>query len=89
MSSVQLTCFELPSSALGIKLSKREEEVDFFIGLRVLRTEEVITRRHRQDDWIQNKETHHWEWVTPSPATRLSTRLLWLANRSWPMGDRE
>ena len=31
MSSVQLTCFELPSSALGIKLSKREEEVDFFV----------------------------------------------------------
>jgi hypothetical protein len=32
MDSVQLTCFELPSSALGMKLSKREEEVDFFIG---------------------------------------------------------
>ena len=31
MDSVQLTCFELPSSALGMKLSKREEEVDFFV----------------------------------------------------------
>ena len=31
MSSVQLTCFELPSSALGIKLAKWEEEVDFFV----------------------------------------------------------
>jgi len=31
MSSVQLIRFELSSSSLGIKLSKREKEVDFFI----------------------------------------------------------
>ena len=29
--------------------------------LRVVRTEEVITRRHRHGDgWIQKHETHHW-----------------------------
>ncbi len=48
------------------------------VPLRVLRTEEIITRRHRQGNgWIQKKETHHWEWVTTLPAARLSTRLLW------------
>ena len=31
MSSIQLTRFERPSSSLGMKLSKREKEVDFFI----------------------------------------------------------
>jgi len=46
--------------------------------LRVLRTEEVITRRHRcGPGWVQEKETHHWEWVTTLPINRLSTRLLW------------
>jgi len=46
--------------------------------LRVLRTEEVITRRHRDGKgWIQKKETHHWEWVTTLPVARLSTYLLW------------
>jgi hypothetical protein len=48
------------------------------VPLRVLRTEEVITRRHhRRDGWTMEKETHHWEWVTTLPAARLSTRLLW------------
>ncbi len=48
------------------------------VPLRVLRTEEVLTRRHRQGQgWIQKKETHHWEWVTTLAADRLSTRLLW------------
>jgi len=48
------------------------------IPLRVLRTEEVRTRRHRHESgWITEKETHHWEWVTTLPAARLSTRLLW------------
>ncbi len=48
------------------------------VPLRVLRTEEVITRRHhRRGGWIMEKETHHWEWVTTLPAARLSTRLLW------------
>jgi hypothetical protein len=48
------------------------------VPLRVLRTEEVITRRRRRGKgWVQEKETHHWEWVTTLPAARLSTRLLW------------
>jgi len=46
--------------------------------LRVLRTEEDITRRHRcAQGWVRKRETHHWEWVTTLPAARLSTRLLW------------
>ena len=48
------------------------------VPLRVLRTEEVMVRRHhRRDGWIMAKETHHWEWVTTLPVARLSTRLLW------------
>jgi hypothetical protein len=48
------------------------------VPLRVLRTEEVITRRHRHGQgWIQQQETHHWQWVTTLPASRLVTRLLW------------
>jgi len=48
------------------------------VPLRVLRTEEVITCRHRRPSgWVTEKETHHWEWVTTLPAARLSTRLLW------------
>ena len=59
------------------------------VPLRVLRTEEVITRRHRQGNgWIQEKETHHWEWVTTLPATRLSTRLLWqIGHARWEIED--
>ncbi len=46
--------------------------------LRVLHTEELITRRHRDGKgWIRKKETHHWEWVTTLSAARLSTYLLW------------
>jgi hypothetical protein len=48
------------------------------VPLRVLRTEEIITRRHRDGKgWIQNNEAHHWEWVTTLPTAQLSTRLLW------------
>jgi len=48
------------------------------VPLRVLRTQEVITRRRRRGKgWVQEKETHHWEWVTTLPAARLSSCLLW------------
>jgi hypothetical protein len=48
------------------------------VPLRVLRTEEILTRRHRRFfGWVPEEETHHWEWVTTLPAARLSTRLLW------------
>jgi len=51
--------------------------------LRVLKTHEVNTRRHRRGQgWIREKETHHWEWVTTLPAARLSTRLLWQIGHS-------
>ena len=55
------------------------------VPLRVLRTEEVLTCRHRRGQgWIQKKETHHWEWVTTLPVARLSTRLLWqIGHRRW------
>jgi hypothetical protein len=55
------------------------------VPLRVLRTQEVITRRHRRGQgWVQKKETHHWEWVTTLPVKRLSTRLLWqIGHRRW------
>jgi hypothetical protein len=59
------------------------------VPLRVLRTEEVITRRHRQGPgWAQKKQTHHWEWVTTLAADRLSTRLLWQIGHSrWEIED--
>jgi hypothetical protein len=59
------------------------------VPLRVLRTEEVLTRRHRQGQgWIQEKESHHWEWVTTLPAARLSTRLLWkIGHARWEIED--
>jgi hypothetical protein len=48
------------------------------VPLRVLRTEEIITRRHhRFYGWVPEEETHTWEWVTTLPAARLSSRLLW------------
>lgn len=48
------------------------------VPLRVLRTEELINRRHHDGGgWIQKNETHHWEWVTTLPVAQLSTRLLW------------
>jgi hypothetical protein len=53
------------------------------VPLRVLRTEESITCRHRTaEGWTQNKETHHWEWVTTLPTAQLSTRLLWQMGHS-------
>ncbi len=59
------------------------------VPLRVLRTEELITRRHRQDHgWTLKKEIHHWAWVTTLPVARLSTRLLWrIGHARWEMED--
>jgi hypothetical protein len=53
------------------------------VPLRVLCTEEVITRLyHGAEGWIGNNEMHHWEWVRTLPAARLSTRLLWQIGHS-------
>jgi hypothetical protein len=53
--------------------------------LRVLHTEETVTKRHRQGrHWIETIEVHHWWWVTTIPLSRLSTRQLWeIAHRRW------
>ncbi len=55
------------------------------VPLRVLHTEETVTKRHRQNhQWIEKTEVHHWWWVTTLPMSRLSTRLLWyIAHRRW------
>jgi hypothetical protein len=48
------------------------------VPLRVLRTEEIVTRRHHHPQgWVLKQETHHWQWVTTLPAARLPPRLLW------------
>jgi hypothetical protein len=53
------------------------------VPLRVLRTEEMITRRHRNGEgWIQKNETHHWEWVTTLPVSQVSTYHLWQMGHS-------
>lgn len=53
------------------------------VPLRVLRTEEIVARRHhRFYGWVPEEETHHWAWVTTLPAARLSTRLLWQIGHS-------
>lgn len=53
------------------------------VPLRVLRTEEMITRRHRDGKgWIQKNEIHHWEWVTTLPADRVSSYHLWQIGHS-------
>ncbi len=53
--------------------------------LRVLRTEETITVRHRHNDqWIDSTEVHHWMWVTTIAPAQLPTHLLWhIAHRRW------
>lgn len=55
------------------------------VPLRVLHTEEIITRRHHQGSrWVEEKETHSWWWLTTLPMAQLSTRLLWkIAHRRW------
>jgi hypothetical protein len=55
------------------------------VPLRVLHTEETVTKRHRQGrQWIETTEVHHWWWVTTIPLSRLSTRQLWeIAHRRW------
>lgn len=51
--------------------------------LRVLRTEEVFTRRHRDGKgWTQKNEIHHWEWVTTLRADRVSSYHLWQIGHS-------
>ncbi len=55
------------------------------VPLRVLHTEETVTKRHRQNhQWNEKTEVHHWWWVTTLPLSQLSTRLLWyIGHRRW------
>ncbi|RPJ39594.1 MAG: hypothetical protein EHM27_04080 [Deltaproteobacteria bacterium] len=53
------------------------------VPLRVLHTEEIRTRRHRQGHgWVEKTETHSWWWVTTLPISRMSTRLFWKIGHS-------
>jgi len=48
------------------------------VPLRVLHTEETVTKRHRKThQWIQETEIHHWWWVTTLSKSQMSTRKLW------------
>ena len=55
------------------------------VPLRVLHTEETVTKRERQKhQWVEKTELHHWWWVTTLPEAQLGTRLLWyIAHRRW------
>jgi len=55
------------------------------VPLRVLHTEETVTKRHRQNhQWIEKTEIHHWWWVTTLPISQIPSRLLWhIAHRRW------
>jgi len=55
------------------------------VPLRVLRREETVTVRHRQNhQWIKKTEIHHWWRVTTLPMSQLSTHLVWcIAHRRW------
>jgi len=53
--------------------------------LRVLHTEETITRRERiGKKWIETVEDHRWYWATTFPLSQLPTRQLWeIGHRRW------
>jgi hypothetical protein len=55
------------------------------VPLRVLHTEETVTKRERQNhQWVEKTEIHHWWWVTTLPEARLCTHLFWyIAHRRW------
>ena len=55
------------------------------VPLRVLHTEETVTKRHRKNhQWIQQTELHHWCWATTLSISQISTWLLWhIAHRRW------
>ncbi len=55
------------------------------VPLRVLHTEETVTKRHhRNHQWVEETEIHHWWWVTTLSMSQMSTRMLWyIAHRRW------
>lgn len=62
------------SSAEGVK-----------VPLRVLHTQEAVTKNHGQAGrWKTTIETHSWWWATTLPTSQLLTRLLWkIAHGRW------
>ena len=55
------------------------------VPLRVIHTQEAITKRHRQgSQWMKKVENHTWWWVTTLPASQAPTRLFWkIAHGRW------
>ena len=55
------------------------------VPLRVIHTQEAITKRHRQaGQWVQKVENHSWWWATTLPASQAPTRLFWkIAHGRW------
>ena len=55
------------------------------VPLRVLRSEETVTKRYRKNhQWIEKTELHHWCWTTTLSISQIPTRLLWhIAHRRW------
>lgn len=55
------------------------------VPLRVLHTEETVTKRQRQNhQWIEKTEVHHWWWVTTLSLSQMSTQMLcYIAHRRW------
>ena len=55
------------------------------VPLRVIHTQEAITKRHHQAGrWVKKVENHSWWWVTTLPASQAPTRLFWkIAHGRW------
>lgn len=55
------------------------------VPLRVLHTQETITKRHRQDNrWVEKVETHSWWWVTTLSVSQMPTHRFWkIGHRRW------
>ena len=55
------------------------------VSLRVLHAEETVTKRHHKNhQWIEKTELHHWCWATTLSISQMSTRLLrHIGHRRW------
>ncbi len=55
------------------------------VPLRVLYTEETVTKwRRKNNNLVEQKEVHRWWWVTTLSMSQISTRMLWyVAHRRW------
>ena len=55
------------------------------VPLRVLHTEETVTKQHhRKHQWVEETEVHHWWWATTLPMSQMPTQMLcYIAHRRW------